>query len=116
MRRTFVTLLAAGGLLALGAWTAPGQTAPSVQAAPVEPAPTTGQQDADVCAPVQATASAHRRREEARARTIGRLQSRPRASSARPSLTTDCQQSFRMVPRGAHRAHRNAAIDRSLNQ
>ncbi len=112
MRRTFVTLLTAGALLALGAWTAPGQTAPSIQAAPAEPA----QQDADVCAPVQATATAHRRREEARARTIGRPQSRPRASSARPSLTTDCQQSFRMVPRAAHRAHRNAAIDRSLSQ
>lgn len=116
MRRTFVTLLAAGGLLALGAWTAPGQTAPSVQAPPAEPAPVSGRQAADGCAPVQATANAHRRREEARARTIGRLQSRPRASSARPSLASDCPQSFRMVPRAAHRAQRNAAIDRSLNQ
>ena len=111
MRRTFVTVLVAGGFLALGAWTTPGQSATPGQAEPTEAAQ---QQAGDACAPVQATGTAHRRRSDARDRTIGRTHSRPRASSARPSVDADCPQSWSMVRRDAHRAQRNAAIDRSL--
>lgn len=115
MRRTFVTLVVAGGLLALGGWTAPGQTAPSVQAAPAEPAQT-GQQAGDVCAPVQATANAHRRRSHAHDEGIRRTHTRPRASLGRASVDADCPQSWSVLRRDAHRARRNAAIDRSLGQ
>ena len=115
MRGTFVTILFAGGCLALGAWTTPGQSAASVQAVPADPAQAAEQQAGDICAPVQATASAHRRRSHARDEGIGRTHTRPRASSVRPSAASDCPQSWSMVRRDAHRAHRNAAIDRSLN-
>ena len=114
MRGTFAAILVGGGLLALGAWTAPGQSGGSGQASPAEPAQITGQQASDVCAPVQATANAHRRRSHARDEGIGRTHTRPRASSARPADAA-CPQSWAMVRRDAHRAHRNAAIDRSLN-
>ena len=115
MRRTFVTLLVAGGLLALGAWTTPGQARESGRPSSAEPAQAVDQQTRAQCAPVQATASAHRRRSNARDEAIGRSHNRPRASSARPSDSTDCSQSPAMVRRDAHRAQRNAAIDRSLN-
>ena len=113
MRGTFVTILVAGGLLALGGWTTPGQSADPGQAAPAAPAEATGPQAGDVCAPVQVTANAHRRRSHARDHAISRTHPRPRASSVRPS-DTDCRQSVSMVRRDAHRAHRNVAIDRAL--
>ena len=113
MRGTIVTILVAGGCLALGAWTAPGQPGAG-QASPGEPAQAAGQQAGDVCAPVQATANAHRRRSHARDEGIRRTHTRPRASLGRPSVDSDCPQSWSMVRRDAHRAHRNAAIDRSL--
>lgn len=116
MRRAFVTILAAGGLLALGAWTTPGQSADGGQARPAETAQAADQQAEDVCAPVQATGNAHRRRSHARDQVIGRSHTRPRASSLRPSDLTECPQSWTMVRRESHRAHRNAAIDRSLSQ
>ena len=114
MRGTFVIILVAGGCLALGAWTTPGQSGEPGQASPGEPARAVGQQAGDLCAPVQATANAHRRRSHARDEGIRRTHTRPRASSARPSVDSDCPQSWSMVRRDAHRAHRNAAIDRSL--
>ena len=116
MRRTFATILVAGGLLALGAWTIPGQSVEPVQANPAPPAPAAGQQTGDVCAPVQATANAHRRRSHARDEGINRTHTRPRASSARPSVDAECPQSWAMVRRDGQRARRNAAIDRSLNR
>lgn len=115
MRGTFVTILVAGGLLALGAWTTPGQSGESGQARPGEPAQAAAQPAGDVCAPVQATANARNRRSHAYDREIGRTHTRPRASSVRPSADSACPQSWTMVRRDAHRAHRNAAIDRSLN-
>jgi len=116
MRSPFVTVLVAGGFLALGAWTDPGQSATSVQTVPAEPAEATEPQTGDVCAPVQATASAHRRRSHARDEGIRRTHTRPRASLGRASVDHDCTQSWAMVRRDAHRAQRNAAIDRSLNR
>ena len=116
MRSTLVTILAAGGLLVLGAWTTPGQSVESGQATPAETVQATDQQADDGCAPVQATATAHRRRSHARDQVIGRSYNRPRASSARPSDSAECPQSWSMVRRDAHRAQRNAAIDRTLNQ
>lgn len=115
MRGMFVTILVAGGLLALGAWTTPGQSGESGQQSPAEPAQAADQLAGAHCAPVQATANAHRRRSHARDGGIGRTHTRPRASSARPSADSDCPQSWAMVRRDAHRARRNAAIDRSLN-
>lgn len=106
MRRTFVTLLAVGGLLTLGAWTTPGQSTESGQASPAEPAQTTEQRASDVCASVQA----------GQARDVGvrRTHTRPRARSARPPVDSGCSPALTMVRRDAHRAHRNAAIDRNL--
>lgn len=106
MRRTFVTVLAAGGLLALGAWTTPGQSAPSDPVDRAETAQPEGQQDNAVCA--QATADAGNR-------GIRRTYPRPRASSARPSADGDCSRSVPVLRREAHRAHRNTAIDRVLS-
>jgi hypothetical protein len=113
MRGTFFTLLIAGGSLALGGWTTPGQ---SGQVAPPEPAQASTQQTSDLCAPVQATANAHRRGSHARDEGIRRTHTRPRAALGRASVDADCPQSWSMVRRDAHRARRNAAIDRSLNR
>ena len=104
MRSPFVTVLFAGGLLALGAWTNPGQSTESVSAQPTE---VDGQPDSEACAPGQAAADEGRR--------ISRTHTRPRASSVRPPAEADCRPAVSMVRRDAHRAHRNAAIDRSLN-
>ncbi|GAA0869731.1 hypothetical protein GCM10009116_15670 [Brevundimonas basaltis] len=114
MRRTILSILVAGGCLALGAWTTQVQPGPAAQ--PAEPVQAAEQQADDSCAPVQATATAHRRRDEARDRGIGRTHTRPKASSARPSTDTECRQSWRMVRRDAQRVQRNAAIDRTLNR
>lgn len=100
MRRAFVTILVAGGFLALGAWTTPGSTE-------AEPAEVAGQQDSDTCASGQATADDHRR--------ISRTHTRPRATSVRPSAEADCRPPLTMLRRDAGRHHRNSAIDRSLN-
>lgn len=112
MRTPFVAALAISGFLALGAWADPDQFP---AASPAEPAQAADQQAGALCAPVQATANAHRRRGHARDQVIGRSYNRPRASSARPSDAAECPQSWAMVRRDAHRAQRNAAIDRSLN-
>ena len=108
MRRAFVTVLISGGFLALGAWTSPGQASDSGQTA--EPVQVAGQPASDPCLPAQAAGEAQNDR------GVSRTHSRPRASSVRPSAGGDCQQALQMVRRDAHRAYRNAAIDRSLNQ
>ena len=116
MRGALFTILAVGGLLALGAWTTPGQSADNGQARPAETAEATARQAGAVCAPVQATGTAHRRRSHARDQAIGRNPSHPRASSVRPSDLDECPQSWTTVRRDSQRQHRNAAIDRSLSQ
>ena len=108
MRRAFVTVLVSGGFLALGAWTSPGQASDPGQTA--EPVQVAGQPASDPCLPAQAAGEAQTDR------GVSRTHSRPRASSVRPSAGGDCQQALQMVRRDAHRAYRNAAIDRSLNQ
>ena len=109
MSRAFVTVLVSGGCLALGAWTSPGQAAdPGRTAGPVQVA---GQPASDTCVPAQVPGAAQNPD-----RGVSRTHARPRASSVRPSAGAECQQALQMVRRDAHRAHRNAAIDRSLSQ
>ncbi len=102
MRSPFI-LLALGGLLAPGAWTDPLQS----EAGSAEPTQVVGQQEGESCPPGQTVAEDDRR--------ISRTHTRPRASSTRPSADADCRPPVSMVRRDAHRARRNAAIDRSLN-